>query len=271
MDASHLTAARTLVPVAPFVFLMVAPNLLFLDAATRMESRRVTIRNAAGQMVADSFRSEIGIVDLRWRLGPYPISTSSTPAALLTGAPGILLSQTRSSIAVCLFPFVSIITFFICRAARWHPRPAPELSRSFRPLRTVAAHLGLLCLLIVAFILFRPLWPPTVMELIRWFRANATGVSSLTCLAIVVPVTEEFVFRAGLCRILVKQLGLTGGIVLQALLFGLVHLATPLHVVVGIIGGIVLGMVYIFTRSLTATILLHAGANLALAVACLTV
>ncbi|MEM1228336.1 MAG: CPBP family intramembrane glutamic endopeptidase [Planctomycetota bacterium] len=229
----------------------------------------MTIRDAESRTVAGSFRNEIRMVNLRWRLGPYPLSTSSTPAALLTETPGALLSQMRSLIAVCLFPVVLIVTFFICRAVQWHARPTEEFSRLYRPLRTVAALMSLQCLLIVAFMLFRPLWPSAVMELIQWFRANAMGVSSLLWIAVVVPVAEEFIFRAGLCRVLVKQLGVTGGIVLQALLFGLVHIATPLHVVVGLIGGIVLGMVYIFTRSLTATILLHSGANLALALACL--
>ncbi len=282
MDASRLSLGRTLAPIAPFIVLVIASHLVFLDASTRLENRlvRVTTRDADGRTTTESKRSDVRMVDLRWRLGPYVSSTSTTTATSLSiktdcrtlgEAASILLSRTRSWIGVCLFPIVLIVSIVTCRASHWHAHPTAEISRSYPPLRTAAVCMGVLCVLIVGFLLKQTLWPPSVTELIRWFRANVNGVSPFIYCAIVLPIAEEVVFRAGVCRILVGRLGLLGGIVLQALLFAGVHLATPLHVAVGFTGGIVLGMVYIYTRSLTAAILLHLGANCALAVACLTI
>lgn len=68
-------------------------------------------------------------------------------------------------------------------------------------------------------------------------------------------------FSSGVCRILVQRLGSFAGFIIQALLFGSVHLASPLHAMVGYFGGIVLGMVSVYCRSLKVSIVLYAGAN----------
>lgn len=216
------------------------------------------------------------MVDLRWRLGPYALSSSTAPASnffiqtrcnTLEEAASVSLLRTRSCVAVCIFPIALIAWFAIARVLRWHSCATVPSSRFYPPLQTVIACMGVLCAFVVGFALMKPLWPLGV----RWLQFSVTGVIPLISIVIVTPVVEELIFRSGACRLLVERIGPVAGIFLQALLFGSLHLATPLHIAVGFTGGIVLGMIYIYTRSLTASIFLHAGANCVLAVACLTI
>jgi hypothetical protein len=117
----------------------------------------------------------------------------------------------------------------------------------------------------------KPWWSTGVSELVWWVRFSVAGVIPFVSFVIVTPIAEELVFRSGVCRVLVERIGPVAGILLQALLFGSVHLATPLHVVVGFTGGLALGIVYVYTRSLKASLALHVAANCVLAAACLTI
>jgi membrane protease YdiL (CAAX protease family) len=97
-------------------------------------------------------------------------------------------------------------------------------------------------------------WPRFALAFVRdcskfSIFSNVNGLIPFISSVIIFPVAEELVFRSGVCRLLVERIGPVAGIFLQALLFGSVHLATPLHMAVGFIGGIVLGMVYIYSRS----------------------
>jgi len=90
-------------------------------------------------------------------------------------------------------------------------------------------------------------------------------------MVIVSPVAEELVFRSFLCRTLVEKIGPAAGISLQALIFSSLHLTSPTHAAVAFAGGAILGMVYIYTHSLGASIFLHASSNALLAGACLVI
>lgn len=282
MDAPRLTIFQTLLPITPFIAVIIGPNLIFLEASTHVENRPkiVSRQDADGRTSTETTRRDVTMVDLLWRLGPFAVSSSSTPVRTLfyqthcsvpEEALGVSLARARAWVAVWLFPIALIISIVIGRISHWHSRVSIPASRFYSPVQTVGACLGILSVCVVGFVLMKSLWPPGVSELVRWLRLSISGVIPFTSIVLVAPVAEELVFRSGVCRLLVERIGPVAGIITQALLFGSVHLATPLHMVVGFIGGIVLGMVYIYSRSLTATISLHAGANCILAVACLII
>ena len=280
MDASKLTLARTLVPILPIIVLLVAPHLVSLDASTRLENRlvRVTTRDADGHATTEAKRSDVRVVDLYWQLGPHQLSPSTTTASILAittkcrtlgEAIGVLLSRMQAGIGVCLLPLAFIASIMTCRASKWHSRPTVETCRYIPPWQAVAACMAVLCALIVVFLLNKSLWPAGVSELARWYGLSVSSACPFIYITIVAPIAEEIVFRAGVCRISVERLGPRVGIVVQALVFAAFHLATPLHTATGFVGGMILGIVYIYSRSLTAAILLHIGANSVLAIGCL--
>ena len=285
MDAPRLTIGRLLLPIAPFIAVIIAPNFVFLDASIDVEKRPrpVTHYYSDGRVVTESKWDDTNMVNLRWKLGSYVLSSSTTTAMSIANqtnsstleeleeAVSVSLIRARSWIAVCVFPIALIAWIVIGRVSHWYSCATVPSPRFFPPLQTVGACLGVLCVFVVGFALMKPLCPPGVSELVRWFRFSVNGLIPFISFVIVFPVAEELVFRSGVCRLLVERIGPVAGIFLQALLFGSVHLATPLHMAVGFIGGIVLGMVYIYSRSLNASIFLHAGANGVLAVACLTI
>jgi len=247
-----------------------------------MENRpsTVTFRSADGHSVTEVKRKDIELVDLRWRLGPYAFSTSTKTVSIfkietlcntLRQAASVSLLRARSLVAVCVFPIALVVSILIGRVLGWHSRTTVPSSGFYPPVQTVGACLGILAVIIVGFILMKAWWPPGVSELVWWLRLRSGGVISFLSIAIVTPVAEEVVFRSGVCRILVERIGMAPGICIQALVFGSVHLATPLHVAVGFTGGVVLGMVYVYCRSFNASMILHAGANCLLATACLTI
>lgn len=73
-------------------------------------------------------------------------------------------------------------------------------------------------------------------------------------------VGEELFFRGFLGRGLVARWGPYWGILLTSFLFGAMHLY-PLHVAVTFLFGILLHVVYLWTRSLLAPMILHAAYN----------
>lgn len=281
MNAPRLTIAQTLFPIIPFVVVIIAPSLVFLNLSTYVQNRptRATTRYADGRTVNESVQKDVTMAELRWSLGPFELSSSTTTATVfkyewncrtIGQAGNVCLLRTRSWVAVCIFPIALIAWIVIGRFYHWHSRATLQTSQFYPPARTVGTFLGILCALVIGFAFMKPLWPPGVSELIRWLQFSVAGVIPFLAIVIVTPVAEEMVFRSGVCRLLVERYGAVAGIFLQALLFGSVHLATPLHMAVGFTGGIVLGMVYIYSRSLIASIFLHAAANGILAVACLT-
>lgn len=280
MDTMRLTIGRTLVPIAPFVAVILAPNLVFLEVTSRVENRPtiVTIRFADGRTVTESKQKDVKMVDLHWRLGPYALSSSTKTASVLTiesgcrnlgDAANAALMRARSWGAVLVFPIALTVWLLTSRGLAWHSRPAVPAARRYPSRQTVAMCMGVLGVFVLGFVLMKPWWSSSVHELVWWYRFSVGGVVPFLSIVLIIPASEELVFRSGVCRILVERLGPVVGILLQAVLFGSVHLATPLHVAVGFIGGVVLGTVYVFTRSLKAAIFLHAGANGLLAVACL--
>jgi len=83
-----------------------------------------------------------------------------------------------------------------------------------------------------------------------------------------VAVAEELLFRGVIQRNLVSAFGAWRGVVLTAALFSIMHIIWRSweEVAFAFAGGLLLGLLYQRTRSLTAPIILHAGNNILLVV-----
>jgi membrane protease YdiL (CAAX protease family) len=105
-------------------------------------------------------------------------------------------------------------------------------------------------------VLFEPLYellPPLRQEVGR-------GWWSIVSVVVIAPLFEEFLCRGYLLGYLHKCYGATRAILFSALFFGVLHVQ-PVAVVNAFLMGVVLGVVYLATRTLWAPILLHAANN----------
>ncbi len=91
-------------------------------------------------------------------------------------------------------------------------------------------------------------------------EAYGRGVWTLLTVVVMAPIFEELLFRGVLLESLRLRYGVVTAWVLSSFLFGLVHLH-PTIAVNAMIMGLVLGFIYIATRSLWASVALHAANN----------
>jgi membrane protease YdiL (CAAX protease family) len=113
--------------------------------------------------------------------------------------------------------------------------------------------------------LVQEIWPISFDELARRYRlVNPTtwwgGISALTALVIVAPVTEELLFRGWLMQDLKRQYGAKAALIWSSVCFGLVHLE-PSAIAYATLGGLLLGAVALRTESTLGSIAMHAGIN----------
>lgn len=90
-----------------------------------------------------------------------------------------------------------------------------------------------------------------ILAMCRWYE--------LIILATVAGISEEVLFRGVLQPWLEKDYGLTGGIVISNIIFGLLHWITPVYALIaGLIGGYLAYMMEISgTRNLLTPIIIH--------------
>ena len=103
-----------------------------------------------------------------------------------------------------------------------------------------------------------PSWAARLQESVP--TTDAGRAAALISAALVGPLAEEVLFRGLLLRLIERMRGPGTGLVLSAVIFGLIHLQPWL--VFGLVGiGLVLGFVYLATRSLWACWVTHAVHN----------
>ena len=103
---------------------------------------------------------------------------------------------------------------------------------------------------------FREMIREMVLEM-----AGDQGLLMFTALVIAAPILEELIFRGIMLDGLLRIYSPTKAVIVSSLLFGLVHL-NPAQFVGGALVGGFMGWVYVHTRSVMATILIHAVFNL---------
>ena len=91
--------------------------------------------------------------------------------------------------------------------------------------------------------------------------ASDQGLWMFIALVIAAPVLEELIFRGIMLDGLLRIYSPTKAVIVSSLLFGLIHL-NPAQFVGGALVGGFMGWVYVHTRSVMATILIHASFNL---------
>jgi len=104
---------------------------------------------------------------------------------------------------------------------------------------------------------------------LRWeggIHWNAALLGPLFVLGLVPGITEEVVARGVLLGVVERGLGTWVGVIVSSLLFGLGHAANPnatawSSIAIGLEAGLLLGMAYVWTRSLWFVFGLHAAWN----------
>ena len=91
--------------------------------------------------------------------------------------------------------------------------------------------------------------------------ASDQGLWMFMALVIAAPILEELIFRGIMLDGLLRIYSPTKAVIVSSLLFGLIHL-NPAQFVGGALVGGFMGWVYVHTRSVMATILIHASFNL---------
>ena len=113
--------------------------------------------------------------------------------------------------------------------------------------------------------LAQEIWPLGFDELARRYRMMTPttwwgGMSALIAFVLVPPVTEELVFRGWLLPMLQRRTGTPVAWVWSSILFGVVH-GEYGAILYATLGGLILGAVALRTKSILASIALHAGIN----------
>ena len=103
---------------------------------------------------------------------------------------------------------------------------------------------------------FREMMREMVLEM-----ASDQGLLMCIALVIAAPILEELIFRGIMLDGLLRIYSPTKAVIVSSLLFGLIHL-NPAQFVGGALVGGFMGWVYVHTRSVLATILIHASFNL---------
>ena len=103
---------------------------------------------------------------------------------------------------------------------------------------------------------FRDMIREMVLEM-----ASDQGLLMVIALVIAAPILEELIFRGIMLDGLLRIYSPTKAVIVSSLLFGLIHL-NPAQFVGGALVGGFMGWVYVHTRSVLATILIHASFNL---------
>ena len=104
---------------------------------------------------------------------------------------------------------------------------------------------------------------------LRWeggINGNAALLGPLFVLGLVPGITEEVIARGVLLGVVERGLGTWAGVIVSSLLFGLGHAANPnatawSSIAIGLEAGLLLGMAYVWTRSLWFVFGLHAAWN----------
>lgn len=92
--------------------------------------------------------------------------------------------------------------------------------------------------------------------------ASATGVVAFLSITLVGPIAEEMLFRGLIFTRLSRGLGITASVIASAVIFGIAH-GNIVWTIYTAVLGVILAVIYIYTRSIICPILVHSSFNLA--------
>ena len=94
------------------------------------------------------------------------------------------------------------------------------------------------------------------MEVVKDMATTSSLWSMIFVIALLPAIGEELIFRGAVGRILIANLGLTGGVLLTSFLFGWLHIH-PVHALSVMPLGLAIHLVYLWSRSIWLPMLLH--------------
>lgn len=172
---------------------------------------------------------------------------------------GSVLSMTPDvTLIYYLIQMVPVIVFLVARRVKMGYNSGIHLTA--RPGTLPMLLWGIVCLLAVSVVIepLLSLFPTTAYDMVQ--QSLGTGVWAILSTVVCAPILEEILFRGLILESVRERLGVAWAIVLSALLFGLVH-GNLMQGINAFVIGLILGYVYVKTRSLTATIIIHAFNN----------
>ena len=189
---------------------------------------------------------------LRWLvpLPPVPFQASVTEAA-----PDVFIRALRSIAAAGLAYWLMVRLV--------QRRKVDELApRKLLPHAAAGWGLGMAILVVAALLM-------AAVGVLRWqggINEDAALLAPLFVLGLVPGITEEIVARGVLLGVVERGLGTWAALVISSLLFGFGHAANPnatlfSSVAIAVEAGLLLGMAYVWTRSLWFVFGLHAAWN----------
>ncbi|MBQ5731463.1 MAG: CPBP family intramembrane metalloprotease [Bacteroidaceae bacterium] len=150
--------------------------------------------------------------------------------------------------------------FMAASAMLWHLMYWGYFSFGKQPFRQVSGKVMLLSIMLVfaAMFAFNVLaqelgLPDELSEVIKQVSNNVLGCISIAVLG---PILEEVLFRGAIQGYLMRKYNPTVGIVVAALVFGLIHM-NPIQIFYAFCLGLVFGWMYYRTRSLMPVIIGH--------------
>lgn len=103
-------------------------------------------------------------------------------------------------------------------------------------------------------------WFPDYGEMMDSLLGSGNIFGIILGTGVMAPFIEEIIFRGLIQKELEKNLPVTAAVIIQGILFGLYH-GNPLQIIYTAPLGILLGFVYVWTRSIWAPMVVHAFLN----------
>lgn len=180
------------------------------------------------------------------------LCTSVAEILVKTGYASSAVSNSNSIIISLLLSFVIMCVYmYKKREIDFRPRTWSFVSVTFILLTVVMAFS---MVVLIDFLSYYLRWLPD------WTKGTFDGLVlnwlGLIAISIAGPVFEELLFRGAVTRHLLNEYKPMKAIIVSALIFGIGHL-NPAQMIPGILGGIVIAMLYYRTGSLVPGIVLH--------------
>lgn len=165
----------------------------------------------------------------------------------------------------------AIGTFFIIYKFFWKPKF--DLEKALKcSNHDGSVYLYLLVIAIGLFLIDRPFWD--IDKIILHYQDISRGETivieknftklfyDLLSILLIAPIVEELLFRKFLLGKLIEKNKTFISILISSLCFSLIHIETPNNLIPTFIGGILLGLIYLKTKQIGYSIVLHFLFNL---------
>lgn len=195
-------------------------------------------------------------VDLFALVGVFILSSLLGSLVALVGWGGELPPQaTLVYYIVQMLPSVVFLVWLRRRAGR-----SGGIHLGFRQINLPLLLWGVVLLVASSFVIepLLMLFPTEAYDAVT--NVVGKGVWAVLSVVVCAPVLEEILFRGLIFESCRERFGGGGAVLISALLFGLVH-GVPVQIINAFVVGIILGFIYLRTRSLASVMLLHAINN----------